>query len=203
MEDLAELEKRMARHMIGPPQKLTGPIEIVDYDPAWPALYELEATRIRSALADRVKLIAHVGSTSVPGLPAKPLIDIVLEVPDSSDEGAYVPMLEAEGYTLRARESDWFEHRLFKGPDTDVNLHTFSAGCAEVDRVIRFRDRLRTNSEDRELYLSTKRELAAQPWTYMQQYADAKTAIVNEILARAGAEKTARSRELDPPPLLT
>ncbi len=183
--DLAEYEERFARNMIGRPEKLTGPIEIADYDPVWPLVYELEASRIRSALQDRVKRMAHVGSTSVPGLPAKPLIDIVLEVRDSSDEGAYVPALEEAGYTLRGRETDWFEHRLFKGPDIDINLHTFSAGCEEVDRMIRFRDWLRTNSEDRELYLRTKRELAARRWTYMQQYADAKTAIVKEILARA------------------
>ncbi len=177
----------MARNLIGPPEKLSCPIDIADYDPTWPLLYEKQAARIHSSLGGGVKRIAHVGSTSVPGLPAKPIIDIVLEVADSSAEDAFVPMLEAAGYTLRGREADWFEHRFFKGPDTDVNLHTFSAGCAEVDRMIRFRDWLRTNAEDRELYLKTKRELAARRWTYMQQYADAKTAIVKEILARAEA----------------
>ena len=98
-----------------------------------------------------------------------------------------MPRLEQLGYRLRGREADWFEHRLFKGPDTDVNLHTFSAGCSEVDRMIRFRDWLRTNAGDRELYLKTKRELAARRWTYVQQYADAKTEIVKEIMARAEA----------------
>jgi len=183
--DLAELEARMARNLIGPPVKLTGPIVIADYDAGWPLLYEREAARIHSALGTRVKRMAHVGSTSVPGLPAKPLIDIVLEVADSADEDAYVPRLEQAGYRLRGREPDWFEHRLFKGPDTDVNLHTFSAGCAEVDRMLRFRDWLRTNAADRELYVRTKRELAAKRWTYMQEYADAKTEIVKEITARA------------------
>jgi GrpB-like predicted nucleotidyltransferase (UPF0157 family) len=185
--DLAEYEERMARNLIGPLEKLTGPIEIADYDAAWPLMYEREATRIQSALGDRVKRIAHVGSTSVAGLPAKPIIDIVLEVEDSSDEDAYVPTLEQAGYRLRGREPDWFEHRFFKGPDADVNLHTFSSGCAEVDRMLRFRDWLRTNAEDRELYVRTKRELAAKHWTYMQQYADAKTEIVKEITARAEA----------------
>lgn len=187
MDDLAEYEERMARNLIGPPEKLTGPIEIADYDAAWPLLYEREAARIRSALGERAQRIEHVGSTSVPGLPAKPIIDIVLEVADSSDEAAYVPNLQAAGYRLRGREPDWFEHRFLKGPDTDVNLHTFSAGCSEVDRMIRFRDWLRTNAADRELYVRTKRNLAARRWTYMQQYADAKTAIVKEILARAEA----------------
>jgi GrpB-like predicted nucleotidyltransferase (UPF0157 family) len=129
--------------------------------------------------------IEHVGSTSVPGLPAKPLIDIVLEVEDSADEEAYVQPLEAAGYTLRIREPGWFEHRLLKGPDTDVNLHVFSAGCEEVERMLLFRDWLRENSADRRLYADAKRELAGREWKYMQQYADAKTAVVHEIMARA------------------
>ena len=82
----------------------------------------------RLALGDRVVRIEHTGSTSVPGLSAKPIIDISLEVPDSADEETYVPSLEAAGYVLTIREPDWFEHRLFKGPDTNVNLHVFSAG---------------------------------------------------------------------------
>lgn len=141
-------------------------------------------------LDDRVVRIEHTGSTSVPGLPAKPIIDIALEVPDSADEPAYVPDLEAAGYPLRIREPDWFEHRLFKGPDTNVNLHVFSAGCEEVDRMILFRDWLRENTADRELYAATKRDLAARDWKYVQQYADAKTAVVQEILARADAAES-------------
>ena len=86
---------------------------------------------------------------------------------------------------MRIREPEWFEHRLFKGPDTNVNLHTFSAGCAETDRMVLFRDWLRENEADRELYATAKRELAAKDWKYVQQYADAKTAVVQEILARA------------------
>ena len=133
--------------------------------------------------------IEHVGSTAVPGLPAKPIVDIVLEVPDSADEAAYVPALEAAGYSLRIREPDWFEHRLLKGPDTDVNVHVFTAGCEEVDRMLLFRDWLRENAADRELYAERKRELAGREWKYMQQYADAKTAVVQEIMARASGEE--------------
>jgi GrpB-like predicted nucleotidyltransferase (UPF0157 family) len=128
-----------------------------------------------------------VGSTSVPDLPAKPVIDIVLEVPDSSAEPAYVPDLEDAGYVLRIREPDWFEHRLFKGPDTDINLHVFSGGCTETDRMVLFRDWLRGNDADRDLYARAKRELASREWKYMQQYADAKTAIVTDIMTRAGS----------------
>jgi GrpB-like predicted nucleotidyltransferase (UPF0157 family) len=136
-------------------------------------------------LGDRVVRLEHAGSTSVPGLPAKPIIDMVLEVPDSADEPAYVPDMEAAGFVLRIREPEWFEHRVFKGPETNINLHVFSAECAEVDRMLLFRDWLRTNAADRELYTSAKRELAARDWKYVQQYADAKTTVVQEIMARA------------------
>jgi GrpB-like predicted nucleotidyltransferase (UPF0157 family) len=170
---------------VGGAQPLAAPIEVRDYDPEWPRLYAREEERIRSILGERVRRIEHVGSTSVPGLPAKPLIDIVLEVPNSSDEPSYADDLEAGGYPLTIRERDWYEHRVFKGPDTNVNLHVFTEGCEEVDRMIRFRDWLRENDADRTLYADAKRELAARDWKYVQQYADAKTAVVDEIMDRA------------------
>ena len=164
------------------------PIHLAAYDPEWPRLYEREAERIGAALGPKMFRIEHVGSTSVPGLAAKPLIDIVLVVADTTDEDAYVPPLEAAGYVLRIREPDWFEHRLFKGPDTNVNVHTFSEGCDEVDRMVGFRDWLRAHDEDRDLYLAAKRELAQREWRYVQNYADAKSAVVRDILARALGE---------------
>jgi GrpB protein len=112
--DLAAYEKALAERTIGQLQPLTTPIEVPDYDPSWPHSYEREAARIRSILGGRVVRIEHVGSTSVRGLPAKPIIDIVLEVKDSADEAAYVPDMEAAGYVLRIREADWFQNRLFK-----------------------------------------------------------------------------------------
>lgn len=129
----------------------------------------------------------HVGSTSIPGLCAKPIIDILLAVADSSDESSYVPALETAGYTLRIREPDWFEHRLLKGPDTDINLHVFSAGEFEVKRMLRFRDWLRTNDTDRENYARVKRDLAQDVWRNVQNYADAKTEIIEEIMERANS----------------
>ena len=170
---------------VGELQPVAGQIELVDYDPAWPDLFAREAERIRAALGERVVLLEHTGSTSVPGLAAKPIIDMTLAVPDSSDEESYAPALEAAGYVLRIREPDWHEHRVFKGPDTNVNLHVFSDGCPEIDRMLRFRDWLRTDQADRELYEQTKRKLAAREWTYVQDYADAKTLVVEEIIARA------------------
>ena len=161
-------------------------VTLVDYDPRWPALFEREANRIRRILGDTVVRIEHTGSTSVPGLAAKPIIDITLIVPSSADESSYVPQLEAEGYVLRIREPAWHEHRVLKGPDTDVNLHVFSTGSVELERMVGFRDWLRSHPEDRELYERTKRELAARTWRHIQHYANAKTSVVEEIIARAG-----------------
>lgn len=121
----------------------------------------------------------------MPGLPAKPIIDLLLVVENSADEPAYVPAMEASGYVLRIREPEWNEHRLFKGPDTNINLHVFSSGCPEIRRMLAFRDWLRINGSDRELYARTKLELAQKKWKYVQNYADAKTAIVEQIIARS------------------
>jgi GrpB-like predicted nucleotidyltransferase (UPF0157 family) len=185
--DAAAYEERLRGITVGGARPLDGPIEIRDPDPAWPAAYAREAERVRAALGERVVLLEHVGSTSVPGLPAKPIIDVVLEVADSADEAAYVPDLEAAGYVLAIREPEWFEHRLLRGPDVPVNLHVFTAGCAETARMLRFRDHLRRDAADRARYAAVKRDLAAREWTYMQQYADAKTEVVREIMARVDA----------------
>jgi GrpB-like predicted nucleotidyltransferase (UPF0157 family) len=163
-----------------------GTINVVDYDSSWPVLFEREAARIREVLGAEVVRLEHAGSTSVPGLVAKPIIDLVLVVSLSADESAYVPALTAAGYRLVVREPDWFEHRMFKGPDTDINLHAFSVGAAEVDRMLQFRDRLRADAGDRDLYARTKRSLAGRQWRHVQHYADAKSDVVREILDRAG-----------------
>jgi GrpB-like predicted nucleotidyltransferase (UPF0157 family) len=181
-------EEQIRAATVGELVPLAGPIQIVDYDPEWPRLFERESERVRSVLGDRVLLLEHVGSTSVPGLAAKPRIDMLLVVADSADESAYVPTLEAAGYVLHIREQDWYEHRLFKGPDTAINLHVFSPGCPEIDRMLLFRNWLRNNTPDRELYKRTKRELARKDWKYTQNYADAKTEVVEEILKRAQSD---------------
>jgi len=167
-------------------------IHIADYDPDWPRRFEEEALKIRSALGDRALRIEHVGSTAIPDLPAKPIIDIVLLVADSAVEPDYAPALENAGYHLRIREPAWFEHRMFKGPQDSVNLHVFSNGCREVDRMLQFRDWLRSQAADRDLYVRTKRALARQAWNCTQDYADAKTAVVQEILALAEASIMSR-----------
>ncbi|WP_329049378.1 GrpB family protein [Amycolatopsis sp. NBC_01488] len=173
----------------GDAPQLESTVLLVDYDPEWPELFEREADRIRGALGERVLVLEHVGSTSVPGLCAKPCIDIVLEVPDSDDEDAYLPALEAAGYRLVIREPDWEKHRCFKGPDTNVNLHVYSPGNGQTPRYRLFRDRMRAHPEERDLYAAKKRELAAKEWKYVQNYADAKTEVIDEIIGRARAEQ--------------
>jgi GrpB-like predicted nucleotidyltransferase (UPF0157 family) len=180
-------EDEIRAAVVGELKALEGPIVLADYEPAWPTLFEREAARIRAALGDDARLVEHAGSTSVPGLSAKPIIDIVLAVPDSASEATYVPALEAAGYVLRIREPEWFEHRVFKGPDTNVNLHVFTVGAVEIERMLLFRDWLRANPADRDLYLQIKRELVSRDWQYVQNYADAKSAVVDEILERARA----------------
>lgn len=177
--------------------RLDGPVTLVDYDSAWPALFAREAARIRRTLGDRALLVEHVGSTSVPGLMAKPIIDIVLAVADSGDEAAYAPALQAAGYRLRIREPEWHEHRLFKGPDTDVNVHVFTVASTEVERMLLFRDWLRVVDEDRARYAAAKRELARRRWQHVQQYADAKTPVVEDIIARATRHAGRRGPEHD------
>jgi GrpB-like predicted nucleotidyltransferase (UPF0157 family) len=184
-DDVAE-DSKAAEWLDGRPRH-DKPIYLAPYDPEWPAIFEREATKIRAALGRAVVRLEHVGSTSVPGLSAKPIIDIDLEVPDTTDEPAYVPALETAGYRLTIREPTWFEHRLFKGAEPAVNLHTFSRNCPETVRMVAFRDWLTTNDDDRELYERTKRELSARTWAYVQDYADAKGDVVEAINARAEA----------------
>ncbi|MBV2363907.1 GrpB family protein [Streptomonospora nanhaiensis] len=164
-----------------------GRVLLVDYDPKWPYLYQREADRIREALGEAALAVEHVGSTSVPGLAAKPCVDVLLVVADPADEDSYAPRLEAAGYALRHREPDFHEHRLFNGPDVNVNLHVFGAGSPEVGRMLMFRDRLRSDDADRALYQRTKLALAERAWREVQDYADAKSEVVEEILGRARA----------------
>lgn len=160
-------------------------IHLASYDPNWPLLFERQASRVRNALSGKVILLEHVGSTSVPGLSAKPVIDMVLAVVDSTEEPSYIPPLEAEGFVLGIREPDWFEHRVLRASDVNSNLHVFSAGCDEIDRLLTFRNWLRTHDTDRRLYETSKRKLAARAWKHVQNYADAKSEVIEKILMRA------------------
>lgn len=178
------------------PRERTSRVVIAEPDPAWVEQYAAQEALIRSALGALEHDLQHAGSTSVPGLPAKPIIDIVLTVDDPAGEAAYVGPLESAGYTFHHREPHWHEHRLFKkgmphfAPDRPdgvprVNLHVFPRGCEEVRRMLAFRDWLRANPEDRMLYAEVKRELATREWEVVQDYADAKSDVVARIMARA------------------
>ena len=182
-------DERLRAITVGERRAHDGPILLAEYRAEWPLMFQLEAQRVRAVLGVRVVELEHVGSTSVPGLAAKPVIDIALAVADAADEPAYAASLEAAGYSLRIREPAWHEHRLFKGPAADINLHVFSRGCPEIDRMRIFRDWLRNHAVDRDLYERTKRDLARQTWKHVAHYADAKTEVVQHILARALAGK--------------
>lgn len=176
-------DKSLEQGLIGGPEKRE--IKIVEYDLDWPKKFDAHATIIADALAGAHQRIEHIGSTSVPGLAAKPVIDILVAVANSADESVYLPGLETAGYVLRVREPDWHEHRMFRTRDKDVHIHIYSAGCPEIERCLTFRDRLRKNDHDRSRYEQTKRALAAQDWPDMNAYANAKSDIIASILAAA------------------
>jgi GrpB-like predicted nucleotidyltransferase (UPF0157 family) len=161
-------------------------IRIVDYDPRWPELFQQQAARIAAALGSTALRIEHIGSTSVPGMPAKPIIDILLVVADSGNEESYLPALQAAGYVLRVREPDFDQHRMLRTPAKDVHIHVFSPGSKEIARYLAFRDHLRTNAAERDIYAATKRQLASRDWPDMNAYADAKTSVIEQIIGHGG-----------------
>lgn len=169
-----------------------GQVLLAPYDPDWSRWFAAERDRIVTALGVRALRVEHVGSTSVPGLPAKPIIDIDLVVADSADETAWLPALEAVGYWLHLREPDWYEHRLLKGPEHPVNLHVFSyEPSAEWRRNRVFRDWLRDHEDDRSAYAARKAEAAGNGPTYTFEYNNAKAGLIHEIYARALAADAA------------
>lgn len=195
------------------PRETSPQVVIADPDPAWASQYAAEETLISAALGPVLRSVHHAGSTSVPGLAAKPVVDIVLTVPEPDDEEAYVLPLEGIGYVFHHREPEWHEHRLLKknaphfSPDAQerlphVNLHVFREGCEEVSRMLAFRDWLRVDADDRRLYETTKRSLAERSWTSVQDYADAKTEVVTQIMERALAFQ-ASNRDGSPAPTRT
>jgi GrpB-like predicted nucleotidyltransferase (UPF0157 family) len=179
--------EQMAQRVVGDrPADVTKPIEISPYDPAWPARYAVYESRIRSALGASALAVAHVGSTAVPGLPAKDRIDIDLIVADPADESAYVPALAAVGFTLRTREPHWYEHRCLWTDSHDANVHVFGPDCDEYLRHVIFRDWLRTHPSDRELYAACKLKSAAENPLSLGRYVAGKAPVIVEILIRAG-----------------
>ncbi len=197
------------------PRESSPTVSLSEHDEAWARQYATEELLIRDALGATLRTIDHAGSTAVPELVAKPVIDILLTVDDPADESAYVQPLQSAGYTFHHREPHWHEHRLFKkgmphfssdrpSDQPRVNLHVFPDGCNEVRRMLVFRDWLRTNADDRRLYAETKERLARRQWERVQDYADAKTDVVAEIMARAlGTSDQASNGEGSPAPTRT
>lgn len=159
-------------------------IRVLAYDPGWPARFRTERDRIAAALTDTARRIDHVGSTSVPGLAAKPIIDIDVSVPDVEDEAAYLPQLELAGYVLRVREPG---HRMMRSGNLDVHVHICDSGSEWERRHLLFRDWLRCDAADRDAYGELKHQLAQRDWADMNAYADAKEPLIAQIMARADA----------------
>ena len=160
-------------------------------DPAWPQRYDELAARIREALGWRALQLDHVGSTSVPGLPAKPIIDIDLLVADPGREQDYVPALEAAGYTLVIREPWWYGHRALRADKPPrSNLHVFGFDSPEPVRHRIFRDWLRGNPGDRDRYAAIKRQAASEAnaqGEHVMEYNARKEQVIREIYQRAFA----------------
>ncbi|MDU0312315.1 GrpB family protein [Phycicoccus sp. M110.8] len=155
---------------------------IVDHDPAWPRTYAEHEERIRRALGPAAVQVEHIGSTSVPGLAAKPIIDVLVTVEDITAEEDHVDLLLDAGYQLRVREPG---HRLVRTPARDVHVHLLEVGDQAAADYLLFRDRLRAGPADRRLYEDTKRALVDQDWADMNAYAEAKTDVVSAIKDRA------------------
>ena len=166
--------------LIGGPEKRD--IVLVDYRPDWPAAFRREREKIVRALGATARRVDHIGSTAVPGLVAKPIIDIDLSVPDADDEAAYLPGLQAAGFHLRVREPG---HRMVRTADRGVQVHVCPAGSDWERRHLLFRDRLRHDPADRSAYARLKQELAAREWPDLNAYAAAKGTLIAEIMVRA------------------
>ena len=165
---------------IGGPEKRA--IVIEEYDPAWVAHFEQVKASLAEALGPRALEIEHFGSTAVPGLGAKGIIDVLVGVQDVDDEAAYGPALEASGWAIRVRQPG---HRMYRTPEQDVHAHVFTDGSEAAGIRLLFRDWLRHDAADRQLYEDTKRALARQEWEATNYYSDAKGGVVAEILGRA------------------
>ncbi len=192
--ELADLDE-VAEARVGGQSR---PVEVVPYGEGWPAQFDVVAARIRGALGDRVLVLDHIGSTSVPGLAAKPVIDVTLVVADSGDEAAYVPDLEAAGFTLRIREPEWEQHRVLVTEDPSTNLHVYSPGSGEPARVRMFRDWLGDHPDDLAAYAALKTELAGRGFGDVMDYNNHKAALVYDIYERIFAADP--DHEHDPQP---
>ncbi|HGM6860827.1 TPA: GrpB family protein [Serratia rubidaea] len=158
-------------------------IDVVDYDPRWPQRFAQEKARLKRALGPYALHIEHVGSTAVPALAAKPIIDIDLLVADPANEAGYIPPLTALGYVHTIREPSWYQHRMLRLDAPQINLHVFAIGSPEHLRHRLFRDWLIAHPEDRQRYVASKRR-ARQGVNTMTDYNRNKQETVRQIYAK-------------------
>ena len=169
-------------------------IVIADYDPQWSQLYEIEAQRISNALGDLLIAIEHVGSTSVPGLAAKPRIDFMPGVASEEDLDRTIAPMTALGFQYISKYEDEMPYRRLFARDATpdliaVNIHTVAVGSEFWERHLLFRDYLRANPDIADQYARLKRVLAPK-FTVTNDYADAKTEFIRSVEERARAERT-------------
>jgi GrpB-like predicted nucleotidyltransferase (UPF0157 family) len=176
--------EQMAIALVGEAPAKWQSIVIEDYDPAWVDRFAAASSPLTEALGSLIVSIEHVGSTSVPGLAAKPIIDIDLLIDDTTDESRYIPALEKLGYRLVLREPWWYGHRMFVSAAEDVNLHVWPEAAPEPIRHRLFRDWLRTHPEDRELYATTKRRVARDTVHQPGDYNLSKNDVIDDIYTR-------------------
>ncbi|WP_394065514.1 GrpB family protein [Alcaligenes sp. WGS1538] len=157
-------------------------IAIEPYDPVWAQRFETLKTQIGAVLGEAALAIEHVGSTAVPGLAAKPVIDIDLIVADPEQEESYVPALAELGYVLTIRERSWYGHRMLRHHAPRVNLHVFGPECPEHVRHLLFRDWLRGHEQDREAYAQAKLQARVGAGTVLD-YNQNKQAVIRRIYA--------------------
>jgi GrpB-like predicted nucleotidyltransferase (UPF0157 family) len=168
-------------------------IAIVEPNPAWPQQFLDAKARIEAVLGSTAVAILHTGSTSVPGLPAKDVIDIDLVVKDAKNEDTYVQALEGLGFRFLFREPDWYQNRAFVDEGDRpgayfINLNVFGPDCPEVERHRIFREWLSKSPEELQLYATVKRECAAASVAAgesQQEYNMRKEKTIREILNRA------------------
>jgi GrpB-like predicted nucleotidyltransferase (UPF0157 family) len=176
--------EQFAAGLVGEWPRRRTAIVIEEYDPAWPRRFEEFRAGIAGALGEQMLGIEHVGSTSVPGLPAKPIIDIDVLVEDTDDESRYLPALEALGYRLILREPWWYGHRMLVDDIEDLHLHVWPRDAPEPIRHRLFRDWLRTHQDDRDLYARTKRRLSRETAERPADYNLAKNEVIDDIFDR-------------------
>lgn len=162
---------------------------MVDYDPQWPELFRVEAEHIKQALGDNCVAIHHIGSTSVPGLSAKPIIDILPVVRNIQEVDQAIQAMEALGYEAKGEYGIAFRRYFQKDKDIRTHhVHAYQEGDPEISRYLKFRDWLRSHLDDAERYAQLKIELAAKFPHDILQYCNGKDAFVAQIDAKDGYE---------------